>query len=237
MNKQETIKYLTDLMATVQMAHFKGRELGVRVHESGNDDAAISVDLYNFEGDGKPVCDGLNPCTITYDDGTTDKGLVYCMCYNPDEEETPLVFLFSHDEYGDGGDIDIDPEDLSEETLLNITQWLEKAMQPASSVPDGFLTSEASQGPSVDVGKATAIIALWSDWCMDWADENLWLDYMVRHPKGHCNRQHLQEKWDHCYEKYGNKAAMTMFWRELDNDNRAILTEYITTQWHNNENK
>ena len=85
-----------------------------------------------------------------------------------------------------------------------------------------------------DVTKAKDIIALWSDWCMDWGDENLWLDYMVKHPKGHCNRQHLQEKWDYCYEKYGNKATMTMFWRELDNDNRAILTEYITTQWHKN---
>ena len=81
-----------------------------------------------------------------------------------------------------------------------------------------------------DVKQAKDIITLWSDWCMDYDDENLWLDYMVHHPKGHCNRQHLQEKWDHCYEKYGSKAAMQMFWRELDNDNRAILTEYITTK-------
>ena len=79
------------------------------------------------------------------------------------------------------------------------------------------------------------IIALWSDWCMDWDDEDLWLDYMVKHPNGHCNRRHLQKKWNYCYMKYGSKAAMTMFWRELDNDNRAILTEYITTQWHRND--
>jgi hypothetical protein len=83
-----------------------------------------------------------------------------------------------------------------------------------------------------DVKHATGIIALWSDWCMDYDDENLWLDYMVKHPKGHCNRQHLQEKWDCCYEKYGSKAAMNMFWRELDNDNREILTEYIITKYH-----
>lgn len=82
--------------------------------------------------------------------------------------------------------------------------------------------------------KAKENLKLWSDWCMDWDDEDKWLDYMVKHPKGHCNRQHLQEKWDDCYEKYGNKAAMTMFWRELDNDNRAILTEYVTTQWQKN---
>lgn len=76
------------------------------------------------------------------------------------------------------------------------------------------------------------VIALWSDWCMDYDDENLWLDYMVNHPKAHCNRQHLQDKWDYCYGKYGNKAAMNMFWRELDNDNREILTEYITTKYN-----
>ena len=83
-----------------------------------------------------------------------------------------------------------------------------------------------------DVQQAKDIIALWSDWCMDYDDENLWLDYMLRHPKAHCNRLHLQEKWDYCYEKYGPKAAMNMFWRELDNDNRTILTEYITTEWY-----
>lgn len=79
---------------------------------------------------------------------------------------------------------------------------------------------------------AKDIIALWSDWCMDYADENLWLDYMVKHPKGHCSRQHLQEKWDSCYNQYGNKAAMTMFWRQLDDTNRDILTEYVTEVWH-----
>lgn len=83
-----------------------------------------------------------------------------------------------------------------------------------------------------DVQQAKDIIALWSDWCMGYDDENLWLDYMVKHPKGHCNRLHLQEKWDYCYEEYGHRAAMHMFWRELDNDNRTILTEYITTEWH-----
>ena len=212
MPKQENIKHLTDLMATVQMAHFKGREVGVRVHEGDNPyGAAISIDLYNFEGDGKPVCDGLKPCTIICDDGSTVTGNVFCMCYDPDDEVTPLVFLFTPDD--NIPDIEIDPDDMPEESLKNVVAWLEKAMVPK---------------------EAKEIIALWSDWCMDWDDENVWLDYMVKHPKGHCNRQHLQEKWDYCYEKYGNKAAMNMFWRELDDDNRAILTEYITTQWHKN---
>ena len=221
MSKQEMIQQLTALMVTVQMAYFKGRETGVRVHETG--EAGISIDLYNFEGDGKPVCEGMKPCKITCDDGSTKIGHIFCMVYDPDEEETPLVFLFSHGEYGDEGDMDIGPEEVPEETLQNITQWLERAV-----------VSVEPAKPKNDVTKAKEIIALWSDWCMDWDDENVWLDYMVKHPKGHCNRQHVQEKWDYCYKKYGSKAAMTMFWRELDDDNRTILTEYITTQWHKN---
>jgi hypothetical protein len=91
---------------------------------------------------------------------------------------------------------------------------------------------ERKQEDKPDVKHATDIIALWSDWCMDYDDESLWLDYMVKHHKGHCNRQHLQEKWDYCYEKYGSKAAMNMLWRELDSDNRAILIEYVMTKYH-----
>ncbi len=50
-NKQETIKYLTDLMGTIQMAYYKGK-LGneiegyvgdLRVHETG--EAGVSIDL------------------------------------------------------------------------------------------------------------------------------------------------------------------------------------------------
>lgn len=98
---------------------------------------------------------------------------------------------------------------------------------------DGIYTLEQF-GKDIERKSNTSkdIIVLWSDWCMDYDDEDHWLDYMVKHPKGHCNRNHLQEKWDYSYSKYGNKAAMTMFWRDLDNDNREILTEYITTQWH-----
>ena len=232
MAKQEIIKHLTDLMGVIQHAYFKGgifklleydSSSGVcgelRVHEGDNPDgAAISIDLYNFEGDGKPVCDGL---TFQRE---CDKYPIraYCIAYNPDLdwETRHLYILCCYDDGGVSDGLDLIPELVPEEVLTAITQWLEKAMVP-------------EQKPST-APNAKDIIALWSDWCMDWDDENLWLDYMVKHPKDHCNRQHLQEKWDYCYEKYGNKAAMNMFWRELDNDNRAILTEYITTQWHKN---
>lgn len=211
--KQETIKYLTDLMATIQMAHFKGRlPETIQVNETG--EAGISIDLYNFDGDGKPVCEGLT-FQREYHKGLQQ---AFCIVYNPDWEDEQL--LVKIDPIDEGDYYDLLPEDLPDGVLTAITQWMEKAMVPEQK-PD-------------TAPNAKDIIALWSDWCMDYADENLWLDYMVKHPKGHCNRQHLQEKWDYCYEKYGSKAAMTMFWRELDNDNRTILTEYITTQWHKN---
>jgi len=219
LNKEQTIKYLTELMDTTADLHFKGREVGVRVNENGGmiSPAAINIDLYDIcaEGDGDYV-EGLRSVTPCHgEDIETETGWVFNIGYDPDDEE-PLYFLF----LPDGGDEDysILPDTLPDELLQNIAAWLEKAMMPAE--------------PTDEVKKAKDIIALWSNWCMDWDDEDKWLIYMAKHPKGHCNRRHLQEKWDYCYEKYGNKAAMTMFWRELDDTNREILTEYITTQWH-----
>ena len=108
--------------------------------------------------------------------------------------------------------------------------WSASSQEPGQRYTLDQFAKDIAREPDT----ARDVIALWSDWCMDYDDENRWLDYMVKHPKAHCNRQHLQEKWDYCYEKYGNKAAMHMFWRELDNKNRDILTEYITTQWRKN---
>lgn len=215
--KQQTIQYLTDLMATIQAAYFKGRMDPKPLHlsESRWTPGQIGIDLYNYGS--SPVCDGLADCMIHYDDGTENVGKVFAMHYNADDV-TPLTFLVDFDELPE---IQVDPEDLPEAVLTNITAWLEKAMQPTPQ--------DKKKEPT-----PKDIISLWSDWCMDYDDEHLWLDYMAKHPKGHCNRQHLHEKWDSCYKQYGNKAAMTMFWRQLDNTNRAILTEYVTEVWHKN---
>lgn len=146
-NKQQTIQYLTDLMGVIQNAYYKrglfmpleydsnSRVRGdLRVHEGS--DSGISIDLYNFEGDGKPVCDGLKPCTITYDDGSHDTGHLFCMHYDPDDV-TPLVFLLSHDEYGDGGDIDVEPESVPADVLENIVKWLEGVFEDSSKFKIG----------------------------------------------------------------------------------------------------
>ena len=215
-DKQQAIQYLTDLVAEVSNYYLKGRikPEPLRISESRLTPGQIGIDLYNFGT--KPVCDGLNFVPIYFDDGTDEQGFVFAMHYNADDP-TPLTFLV---DFTNLPEVQVGPDSLPTDTLQNIARWLEQAAQ------------DKQQSDAAAVQQAKDIITLWSDWCMDYDDENLWLDYMVRHPKGHCNRQHLQEKWHHCYEKYGNKAAMHMFWRELDNDNRAILTEYITTEWH-----
>ena len=138
--KKQTIQYLTDLMGVIQNAYYKrglftptpdagpsGKRGDLWVHEGS--EGGISIDLYHFEGDGKPVCDGLKPCTITYDDGSHDTGHLFCMHYDPDDV-TPLVFLFSHDEYGDGGDIDVEPESIPAPVLENIVKWIEEIFEP-----------------------------------------------------------------------------------------------------------
>lgn len=214
--KQQAIQYLTDLVATVSNYYLKGRikPEPLRISESRLASGQIGIDLYNFGT--KPVCDGLNFVPIYFDDGTDEQGFVYAMHYNADDP-TPLTFLV---DFTNLPEVQVDPESLPTDTLQNIARWLEQAAQ------------DKQQSDAAAVQQAKDIIALWSDWCMDYDDENLWLDYMVRHPKGHCNRQHLQHKWNGCYWKYGSKAAMQMFWRELDNDNRTILTEYVTTKYN-----
>lgn len=145
LNKEQTIKYLSELMATVQMAYFKGR-LGERngddtgsdgaicgelwVHE-GDDlhPAAISIDLYHFEGDGEDVCDGLHGVTPYHGEDTeSETGWVFNMGYDPDDEY-PLYFCFHPDD--DGEDYTILPTTLPEDLLQRIAAWLEKAMTPA----------------------------------------------------------------------------------------------------------
>ena len=125
MNKQQAIQYLTDLMATIQAAYYKGRMMDcpLRVHDSG--EAGISIDLYNC--DGKPVCEGLT----FYTEGRKELQRAFCLVYNPDYEEDYLWIMCFNDkpcDYDD--DYELLPEDLPEAVLTNIAAWLEQAMQP-----------------------------------------------------------------------------------------------------------
>ena len=124
MNKQETIQYLTDLIATVQGYYFKGRikPQPLRISESRWTPGEIGIDLYN--NGTTPVCDGLKDCPVQHDDGTENKGYVFAMHYLPGDV-TPLTFLVDFDGLPE---IQVEPEALPVETLTAITQWIEKSM-------------------------------------------------------------------------------------------------------------
>ena len=108
-------------MATIQMAYFASRPLGnLRVHEG--DGASITIDLYNFEGDGKDVCDGLEFDTLTLPDGITIHVKAFAISYDPDWVEHPLIF--SCTDIAEETDFNLSPDYVPETTLANITTWL-----------------------------------------------------------------------------------------------------------------
>lgn len=200
MNKQQTIQYLTDLMATIQGEYFKGRmeEHTLWVHERMDDSAAISIDLYNFGGDGKPVCEGLYPCTITHDDGTDEKGHVFCMCYDPDAV-TPLMFLFSYAEWSDKSDIEIEPSVMPTQALQNVAAWLERAMQP--------MPKEKSVSHDVSCY-----------WFYMW---NKWTEEECKIVFKDDDYRHFWNKWCECYDRMGGpRGAAEIFYAELTDHNR-----------------
>lgn len=123
--KQQVIENLTELVAKVQEAYFAGKMEGhpLWVHEHMDDTKGISIDLYHFEGDGLPVCEGLNPCTLELKSG--EKRVVnevFCMTFDPEWEDSKLKFIVSPND--NDCDYDVASETLTVETLENITVWL-----------------------------------------------------------------------------------------------------------------
>ena len=225
MNKQEIIKKLTDLLATISGYYFKGRLEGCRpwVHERDEEGDGISIDLYNFGGDGKPVCDGLKPCTINYDDGSHDKGWLFCMCYDPYPDETPLVFLFSPED--DSGDIEISPEDVSEDVLQNILTWLESEWESNSH--------EHKPSPK----ELTVMMDRWAGFCYNHPPYEEVILWMVG-SKQHYLYQHFCAKFSHlcdvCHDD--TMGAWMKFYRELDSEWAERLMQYVYYEWKTTTN-
>lgn len=222
MSKQEIIKHLTDLLSTISGYYFKGRLTGCRpwVHERDEEGDGISIDLYNFGGDGEPVCDGLKPSTITYDDGSQDSGHLFCMCYDPDEV-TPLVFLFSPED--ESGDMEIDPEDVSEGVLQNILTWLEAEW--ASNTHDH----------KPDPKQMKKLMDRWAHFCYSHPPYDEVILWMVGGSKQHYLYQHFCSKFLHlcsvCHED--TMSAWIKFYRELDDQWAERLMEYVYCEWKN----
>ena len=228
-NKQAIIKRMTDLMDTICGYYFKGRLTGCRpwVHERDEDGDGISIDLYNFGGDGKAVCDGLKPCTITYDDNSQESGHLFCMCYDPDPDEvTPLIFLFTPEDDEDCT-MDIDPEDVSEETLQNILTWLEAE----------WASNSHEHKPSPK--ELTAIMDRWAGFCYNHPPYEEVILWMVGGSKQHYLYQHFCSKWLHLCENVCHNDTMATwirFYRELDSKWAERLMEYVYYEWKKTTN-
>ena len=119
---KQTIEHLNELMAAIQVSYYKGKETGLWVHEDKG--ASISIDLYNFEGDGKPVCNGL-----TFQRECDEEPIrAFCIAYNSDET-THLCIECCYDDGGLADGFDLLPEKVPEEVLAAIASWLESQMK------------------------------------------------------------------------------------------------------------
>lgn len=222
MNKQETIQHLTDLMATISGYYFKGRLEGCRpqVHEHRDDSAAISIDLYNFCGDGKPVCDGLTFCDDKH--GEVDL-TTYCIVYDPDKER-PLWIMI---EPSDGSnDFDIYPEQTPEEVLAAMTHWLQAEWE--SNAHD-------KHEDKPDPKHLKKLMDRWADFCYShppYEDVILW---MVGGSKQHYLYQHFCSKFLHLCNVCDDDtmSAWIKFYRELDDQWAERLMEYVYCEWKN----
>ncbi len=131
----KTVKRLTDLMAGIHKKYYDevkqpdeiyGDIGGLWIHEGNPDKPSVSIDLYHFEGDGLPVCEGLDF------DGyhpTTHQLIhqrVFCICYCP-EWEQPLYILCCEDD-GDSDDWEMPPTDIPVAVLTRIADWIESEM-------------------------------------------------------------------------------------------------------------
>lgn len=131
--KQKTIDRLTSIMAEIHETYYRdvkradgiwGDVGSLWVHEGSGDTPTVSIDLYHFEGDGLPVCDGLTwPGTCPHCHEATDVR-AFCVHYNPADAPDPVTLLCYEDQ-GDCDDWWLKPADVPESVLQAVADWLE----------------------------------------------------------------------------------------------------------------
>jgi hypothetical protein len=120
---------LTALMAAICEAFYKTKPAdvrecpidGLRVHQSN--DKGVSIDLYHFEGDGLPVCEGLDFDALCPADMQLIHQRAWCVSYDPDWEGYPVEVLCS-DTTGTDDDFDLNLDWVPEEVQQTIYNWL-----------------------------------------------------------------------------------------------------------------
>lgn len=128
--KQISIQ-LTNLMAAISAAFYRSKpadmtecnvgELRVHQNDSGK---GISIDLYNFEGDGLPVCEGLDFDAVCPADMQMIHQRAWCITYDPDWTGYPVLVLCS-DTTGQDDDFELNLDGVPEEVQRTITRWLQ----------------------------------------------------------------------------------------------------------------
>lgn len=127
-----TIERLTNIMSGIHKTYYEtvkqpddiwGDVGELWVHEGMSGQKSISIDLYNFEGDGLPVCDGLTWEGTCPKCGETTTLRAFCICYCPTWEQ-PLCILCCEDQE-DCDDWEANPDELPESVLNNIAGWIE----------------------------------------------------------------------------------------------------------------
>lgn len=143
-SKQQDIQYLTDLMATISAAYYKkglfgppegeenldpgfGRRGRLWLHETS--EAGVSIDLYDLFGDNLPMCEHLEFDDQTHQEGMPARQQAYCISYNPDWEEHPVLVLCNEAGVKETDDsFDLSLEDIPAETVASIIQWIESLL-------------------------------------------------------------------------------------------------------------
>lgn len=89
------------------------------------------IDLYNFFGDGKPVCDGLDFDAVCPADMQLIHQQAFCISYDPDWEEHPVLIQCS-DTTGTDDSFDLTLDNVPEDVQLRITAWIESQLPTAN---------------------------------------------------------------------------------------------------------
>lgn len=134
--EKTTIQRLTDIMVGIHTEYYEkvkqpdeiwGDVGKLWVHEGDNEHKSVNIDLYHFEGDGKPVCDGLKWQGTCPRCGKEHTLRAFCVCYSPTWEQPLCVMCYDDD--GECDDWKPNLTDLPEHVLTSIADWLEDELK------------------------------------------------------------------------------------------------------------
>lgn len=64
-------------------------------------------------------------------------------------------------------------------------------------------------------------------WCFNYDCPETFISHMCQKTGKEHLKAHILEKWDYVYETYGYRAAMNVFYTELDEGFKNALVDYV----------